>query len=195
LSDTAINQAKRYASEAGQNNIEFRVADAGPYIKSLDKNSMDGIFVLEMLFFHPEFMEILKQCVRVLKPGAILVASLRPQYYLALDLVKEGTLEGIPILLEKRSGQLFAGDVWFNWNTSKEIESLFTRDLGLKVIDLFGIGCCSGISGDSHASVALPSHLSQPDRDMLMQLETAVGHSLPDSGRYILVVSRKTPAC
>ena len=195
FSDSAINQAKRYALQAGQNNIEFHIADAGPYIRSLDKNSSDGIFVLEMLYFHADFQDILKQCVRVLKPDAVLIVSLRSQYFYALDLVKEGTLEGIPMLLEKRSGRLFAGDVWFNWNTSKEIESLFTRDLGLKVIDLFGIGCCSGISGDPHASVALPSHLSQPDRDVLMQLETAVGYSLPDSGRYIMVVSRKIPAC
>lgn len=191
LSETAINQATKYVSQAGLNNAEFLVSDAGAYMESLQDNCLNGIFILEMLYFHPKFMDILRQSMRALKPGGLLVTSLRSQYFWLLDLVKMKTLDKVPMLLKERSGRLFGGDVWFNWNTSTEARSLFAQELGAEVIDLFGIGCCSGIPGDPHAHISLPSHLSREDRDMLMKLEMNMGHLIPDSGRYILVVSRK----
>ena len=195
LAETAVNQARKYTSQAGLNNIEFHVSDAGAYMESLEDNGLDGIFILEMLYFHPKFMDILKKSMRALKPGGILVTSLRPQYFWLLALVMEGTLDKIPMLLKKRSGRLFGGDVWFNWNTSNETKVLFEEELGAEIIDLFGIGCCSGIQGDPHAHISLPSRLSKEDRDMLMKLEMNMGRLIPDSGRYILVVSRKPFDC
>ena len=61
-----------------------------------------------------------------------------------------------------------------------------------EIIDLTGIGCCSGIGGDPHASVIRPSQLDQGNRQKLMELEVGLGRNVPDAGRYMLAAAVKS---
>jgi hypothetical protein len=60
------------------------------------------------------------------------------------------------------------------------------------LVTLQGIGVASGIPGDSHDSIARPSMLDDSQRASLMKVELALGESVPDAGRYMLAIGRKT---
>ncbi len=191
LSDVAIGRAKAYASEAGVENVAFTVADIGDYIGAVADESFHGIVITEVLYFLPEQERVLREVKRALKANGVLILSVRSQLFYALATVQEGTFEATETLIDGRSGRLFGDDVWFNWNTSAEVRVFLTEELDLEVIDVFGIGCCSGIAGDPHARVARPSRLGTQDRAALMALELALGRAVPDSGRYMLAVGRQ----
>ncbi len=61
----------------------------------------------------------------------------------------------------------------------------------MELLELVGIGCCSGLEDDPFAGFARPSLLSENERNQLMRLETALGPMLPDAGRYLLAAARK----
>jgi hypothetical protein len=68
---------------------------------------------------------------------------------------------------------------------------LLIRDHGLDLLELCGIGVCSGIPGDPHDHIVQPSQLDSGEKDHLMRLELELGRSVPDAGRYMLTVARK----
>lgn len=193
LSDTAVEQARLYAAQHGVTNATFSASDIGGFIADLDDACADGIVITEVLYMTPDAPDILGQARRVLKPGGVLVASFRSQYFYALAMVDEGNFEAIPMLLDQRSGRLMGGDVWFNWHRADEIRAWLNDELGFEIVDMFGVGSCSGIAGDPHAPIARPSALSPEDRATLMKLELDLARRVPDAGRYILVVARRRP--
>jgi len=191
FSKTAVDQARRYASESGLFNIEYYVADILSFLKEKNSSSFDGILLLEVIFFLPEYRPVLKEIKRILKPGGLLFASFRSQYFDALYSVSKRNWNDVNIIMENRTGRLGDGDVYFTWQTSNEIISLMEKELKLEILNLCGIGSCSGIEGDPHASIARPSCLNKNERDMLMKLEVELANSVPDAGRYILSIARK----
>jgi len=68
---------------------------------------------------------------------------------------------------------------------------LFVNKYRLELLELRGLGVCSGIPGDPHDSICQPSQLTIEERDKLMELELELGKTVPDAGRYILAVLRK----
>ena len=194
LSETAVELAGFYAAQRGAENVTFSISDIVGFTAGLDDACADGIIITEVLLFTPDAPDILGQAKRLLKPGGVLVASFRSQYFYALAMADEGTFEAIPTLLNARTGRLMGGEVWFNWNSAEEVRAWLEDDLALTVEDMFGVGICSGIAGDPHASIARPSTLNPDDRGTLMDLELELGRRVPDAGRYILAVARKSSA-
>ena len=190
-SELAVEQARRHATAAGVRNLTFEVSDIGTFLRTVEDASIDGILLTEVLYFLPNPLSVLTECVRALKRGGVLVVSVRPQYFLALFLLQEGTFEAIPMLLRERSGRLLGDDLWLNWTIADEIRAQMTGELDLDVVDVCGIGLCTGIEGDPHAQIARPSSLRAEDRATLMRLELALGRTVPDAARYILAVGQK----
>ena len=65
-------------------------------------------------------------------------------------------------------------------------------DLNFKILNTCAIGCCSGIKGDPHSSIVRPSLLHEKEKEILMKLEIDLAESVPDAGRYMLCVVKKT---
>lgn len=191
LSDLAVDQARQYAAGAGINNASFFVSDVASYLAGLESESSSTILLAEILYFTPDAEDILVNAVRVLKTGGFLIASFRSQYFYALVLAQQGLYAKLDDLMECRSGRLLGGDVWFNWNSAAEVRDLLTSRLGLELLDLAGIGACSGIAGDPHAAVLRPAKLTEAERAQVMRAEMRLGRSVPDAGRYILAIGRK----
>lgn len=67
-------------------------------------------------------------------------------------------------------------------------------DLGLHLLNLRGIGVCSGIEGDPLAVIARPSQLSASEQERLMEIECAVAEDYAACGRYILATAERRQA-
>lgn len=191
LSAKAISQARNYATRDSVENIHFQVKSITDCLEDFNEYFADLIFFTEVTVFYPQWEEELPRIIRRLKPGGILVISFRSQYFNALALVRGRLWGGMKPVLQDRQGAIFGSSTIFTWQTSAEISSLLVERHGLELLDLRGIGVCSGIPGDPHDDICQPSQLSEAERMQLMKLELELGKTVPDGGRYILAVARK----
>lgn len=191
ISRQAINLARKYSEEQKIENAEYRICTISEALSPAASGSVDIVVMTEVTFFHPDWRSDLEEVKRVLRPGGIACIGFRPQYYDALCIVRGGMLEQSHMLLEQRRGNLYGGNVEFTWQTSSEIRKLFMEELEMNLLALSGIGCCSGIQEDPHASIVRPSMLDEHGRRDLMNLELSLGMALPDAGRYMLAIASK----
>jgi SAM-dependent methyltransferase len=191
ISGPAIIAARRNADKASLRNLEFRVESIERTLQSCATESQDVVMMTEVTFFFPEWQEQMTEIIRVLRPGALLLMSFRSQYFNALCLVRGRLWHNMGMLLEDRCGRIFDAQSEFSWQTSGDIRSLLTCDHRLALLELCGIGSCSGIAADPHDYIVRPSQLDCGEQDHLMKLELELGRSVPDAGRYILAVAQK----
>ena len=191
FSSRAIDQAEEYALKFGLSNIEYHAHEMLAFLRSKNSNSFDGAMFIEVVFFMPEYRSILQEIQRVLKPKGLLFASFRPQYFYALHSVNNRAFDDVDAVLHNRVGGLGGQNTHFTWQTSGDIKHLMENELQFELLDMYGIGCCSGLKGDPHEDIARPSLLSNDERKKLMEVEIAMARSVPDAGRYILSVALK----
>ncbi len=191
ISADAIAMAKNYAAKNSVNNIDFRVQEISCCLKSIGENFADIIFFTEVVFCYPDWKSVLPEIIKSLRPGDIIVMSFRSQYFNALSLVRNRLWSEIQTLLRLRIGSLLGSLTTFTWQTSDEIRSLLVTSYSLELLELRGIGVCSGIPADPHDYICCPSHLNEDEREVLMNLEIELGKSVPDGARYILALARK----
>lgn len=192
FSESAIEQAVKYAKEQNILNIDYKTAEIVSFLKTQKSNFYDGVFLIEVIFFFPDYQRALEEIYRVLKPGGILFVSFRSRYFSALHALQRNCWADIDTILEKRSGRLAGSDVCFTWQRSNEIPEILSATGEFEILTMAGIGCCSGIPGDPHEFICQPSLSDKEERQKLMKLELAVAESVPDAGRYILCVAKKT---
>lgn len=194
LSLPAVEQGRRNAVAAGIGNVSFVCSSLDRFVPELLPESYDLILLTEVSFFWPEWQGHLNRLVSALRPGGLLVGAFRPLYFNALCLVQQRRWRELDVLLSGREGYLFGPDVRFSWQTSNELNTIFTSQAGLTLELLTGVGVCSGIEGDPHAAVARPSLIPSHDRKYLQSLEFELGAAIPDAGRYMLAIGRRIPA-
>lgn len=190
LSAEAIAQARGYAVRNSIGNVDFRVQAIADCLANLSEKSVDAVLLTEVTFFYPNWKQDLPNIIHALKPDGILIISFRSQYFDALCLVRGRLWEEIDPVLQDRQGAIFGSSTVFTWQTSEEIRSLLVDGCGLELLELRGIGACSGIPGDPHDFISRPSQLSDDEKSQLMKLELELGKTVPDAGRYILAVAR-----
>jgi len=191
ISEQAIKQAEEYASEAGVHNVQFIVSDLFDYLKTLPDQSLDGVFFLEVVFFLPGFESALDEVARILKPGGFLFASFRSQYFNLLNIIQQGMWHSVDTIINKRSGAIRGGAVHYNWHTLSDLQQLLVDKLHFKILNICGIGLCSGIPGDPHSLITRPSGLNKEEAALLMKAEVALSDSVPEAGRYVLIGARR----
>ena len=191
ISAEAISQAKGYAAVSNVGNVEFHVRSVTDLLVDATENDADAILFTEVGIFYPGWHHDLSRISKTLKPGGIIMISVRPQYFDALCLIKDRMWTEVRTVMTERQGRIFGPSLVFTWQTSSELRSLLADSYGFEVLELFGVGVCSGIPGDPHASICEPVVVSSEERELLMQTELELGKSFPDGGRYILAVARK----
>ena len=189
LSSHAIDQARKYAGSL--NNIDFKAIDLFEYLQTIPDHTFDGIIMLEVIFFLPNYEKALAEAMRVLKPGGFFIGSFRPQYFNLLCCLQRGLWTSIDTILKERSGDIVGGGLRFNWHTVPELKIMMEKDLNLSVKHISGIGVCSGIPSDPHAQIIRPALLTQKEQQDLLKAEQQMGELLPEAGRYILIAARK----
>lgn len=190
ISEKAIHSAKQYSQEKMIENINFLTQDIEKTLEEFRSTTFDIIMMTEVTFFYPKWENQISRITSLLKPKGLLIMSFRSQYYNALSLVKNRIWDNIPLLLETRRGKIFNSPVEFSWQKSEDIRATMKAN-ELDLIELRGIGLCSGIPGDPHASIVRPSLLTKEEQNNLMKLELELGTYVPDAGRYMLAIARK----
>lgn len=191
LSAEAIEQAKQYASSHNFQNIHFAFQSIHDFLQTQSSRSVDAIMMTEVTFFYPQWKEDMFRFMQILKPGGIVIISFRSQYYDALWMARRKQFENVERLLNDRRGAILGSSTEYTWQQSHEIRQILSEEFKLEILEMFGVGACSGITGDPH-DYCKPDDLSKAERDLLMNLELAIGKSVPDGGRYILAIARKT---
>lgn len=193
LTPTAIERAQENLTARGLNNVVFRVSDLLPFLKSQPNESVDVILLIEVTFFLPSCDEVLREIARVLRPGGLLFASFRSQFFNLLQTIRARLWQSAEMALDHREGHLYGKPVWFTWQTPEDIRRLLA-DKGLRTRSLRGIGVCSGVYGDPLAHVARPSRLTPREHTQLMKIECASAEQYASTGRYILATAEKISA-
>jgi SAM-dependent methyltransferase len=192
LSPRALATATELNAQVSANAITLEEADIRSYVTKWEDDSIDLCLMTEVTIFMKDWIEVTEQIVRKLKPGGILAMSFRSQYFNGLLAARQREFTTLDTILKDRAGKLdAASQLEYTWQTSRELTKFFTDDLGVKILDLCGIGVSSGIPGDPHSSIARPSELDLGSQAMLMEFELAIGKHVPDAGRYIVVVAQK----
>ena len=186
----AIAKAGGYAREQGLSNVEFHEADALVFVQALLDASFDVVLMTEVAFFLPTYREVLKEVHRVLRPGGVLLASFRSQYFNLLYSIRARDWESARLAIGSREGHWGGGPTWFSWHTEADISQLLS-EIGFTNIHLRGIGVCSGIEGDPLSVIARPSQLSASEQERLMEIECAVAEQYAACGRYILATAKR----
>lgn len=192
LSQPALDRAAASADHAKLTNVKWVRAPLDQVAATLEPRSYDVIVFTEVSFFWPDWAMHFPRMAAAIRPGGLVIASFRSQYFDALCVAQNRLWDKVEMVLAQRRGQVFGGATEFSWQRSNEIGALMNADASLELQLLAGVGVCSGIEGDPHATVARPSTLDEGERTRLMALERAMGPLVPDAGRYVLAIARKT---
>jgi ubiquinone/menaquinone biosynthesis C-methylase UbiE len=191
ISKKAIDKAIFTAKQDGLENISYHHCDINEFILSEKTKSSDLIVCTEVFFFLPNWEKTLKEISRVLRPGGILLLSFRPTYYNLLFCIKHNFWDDIDKIIYKRSGMIMGSNTTYTWQTSVEINNFIVNELNMELLEIFGVGSCSGIFRDPNYEISSPDKLSEHERSYLMKAEIFAGKNNPDSGRYLLAIARK----
>lgn len=192
LSEKAIFQARENAARDSLGNIDFQAGTIADCVEHLGAVAVDVVLLTEVTIFYPNWEQDFPRILRTLKPGGILMISFRSQYFEALCVARSRLWKSVESVLQDRQGAILGSSTVFTWQTSAEIRTLLSETHGLELLELHGIGACSGIPGDPHDHICRPSQLGEGERELLMRLELELGKSVPDGGRYVLAVARKS---
>src|SRR5712664_803301 len=190
LTSGAVVQAEQYASAQAVHNVTFVNRDAVEFVREAPDSSADAIVFTEVTFFMPAYREALKDFKRLLKPGGVSFVAFRSQYYDLLQLASTHSWENAKRCLAEREGNIYGGPLGFAWQTVEDIHRQLD-DVGLRILQLFGIGVLSGIECDARSAIIQPSRLSPQDQRGLMEVECAAAEKYAECGRYILTIAER----
>ncbi len=187
----SIEAARGHAASASLTNVDFAQGDLLEFLLDQSSESFAGALFVEVGYQVFDLPRHVEQLRRILRPGGLLLASFRTQYYLALLGVMQRDWQLAKTVLRSRSGQLQALG-WQNWHSARDAVALLEEG-GFGEVEVGGLGLCSGIAGDPLAAVARPSTMGAADLDGLAFVETELAASHPDIGRYLLASAVRTP--
>ncbi len=190
INEDAIKKAHVIAKSNRLSRIIFKNSDVRDFLKAAGDNEYNAVLFLEAVYMMGPADGIFEEIFRILKPGGIAAVSYRAPFYNVLEASRLRYWKGVDIAVKKRSGNVFGGDMYFTWNSHKEMEERLSS-IGFIVETSCGIGCLSGLGSDPYATVARPSRLSLLEKEALLKAELEAGDEFKDNGRYILTIVRK----
>lgn len=176
----------------GLKNVETHEADAASYSSGLAPASLDMALCCEVLYNVPEWKAVLSSLSKALKPGGVLVVSLRSRWFELQRAAAAKDMKSARAARDGRQGRFGGGDAWSCWHTPEEAAQAVT-EAGLAVERVAGIGVLSGLPDDPAGRILSPSRLAEDERGVLFELESSLASEYAGQGRYIAVVARRKP--
>lgn len=191
VAPAAIESLRAYAGERGLANVDAHVADSAEFLDACEAGSVDLALFTEVSFWMERrtFERTMAGLARVVRPGGVLAASFRPQFYNLALLTSERDLAGARLVRDRRSGRIRDDAVEYTWHAVGDVEAELAS-LGFELERLAGIGVLSGIPGDPCVLVR-PSALSAEERAALLDLELSLAERYATHGRYVFAVARR----
>ncbi len=191
LSEPAITQAREYAkTEEVENRCLFENSEALQWTMALEPETQDVIFLNEVIFYARDYLSLIEEAFRILKPGGLAFISFRSRYFNLAHAVNNGWFDKIDSLTQTNQGKVFGNDLTFSWHDCEDAEKILFEN-GFSIKKSVGIGIFSGLPGDPMAKWCEPSELSDQDQNKLFELEISVAEKFKNNGRYILFVASK----
>ena len=190
FSKKIIEQAEKTLKDTKQD-YSFTVEDILSFLNTVDDNSIDVIFLLEVIYMHPEADKIIGLLPKKLKNSGLVFLSTRSRIYCVQSLLKSGLYASVKTVLENNSGDIYRTGAVLNWTNSREFCKRIKKLGGLDIVSINGIGVCSGIPDDPLEFICEPKQLSDAERKILQDSERSLGKAHPDFGRYILFAIKK----
>jgi SAM-dependent methyltransferase len=183
LSHQAIDSARQYAREEGLE-IDFLPGSIEEHISHFRPESFDSVISTEVLYMVKDYEKDVADLIGLLKPGGLLVLSLRPRLFYALLFLLNRRMEEARRLV--LNDERYINNGALNCQNRTEMTSLLERN-GIGQIEMKGIGILSGIPGDPQACFAIPTEFDHGERDSLFEMEIRLGDEFQESGRYVLL--------
>jgi SAM-dependent methyltransferase len=185
ISGEAIRMARAYAGEEGVT-VDWIEGDLSSLRAAHPGRLFDCILCTEVLYMAEDPVPLLQELLGFLRPGGILLLSLRTRYYYLLSRVKGRDWPSASLVAKGSSGEL--DGLPFNWHTKPGAEAMLSR-LGLRAIRFRGIGICSGIPGDPLGAICIPSKLDPGEQDALRDIELLLAEEYAGNGRYLYIAA------
>ncbi len=183
LSERAIEAAKQNAQRAAVT-PRLLAGDLNEALPAFGPGTFDCVISTEVLYLLENYEELISHMVRLLRPGGLLIISLRTKLFYAMLFVMRRDLKKAAGLIV--DGNNFFNDRWLNCQGADEMVELLSRN-HLREIEAKSIGVMSGISGDPQSIFAIPSQLNEEERELLLKMEIALGETIHENARYILL--------
>lgn len=180
--------AIRHSGAPEAANISCFDREISAFLKDAKDRSYDCVICTEVTYMLKNYDEVISGLARVLKPGGLLVLSVRPKLFYLLDRIRNNDFENALHVCRNNDGH--AKKWFFNWYCADELKRELAA-LGISDIQCFGIGVCSGIEGDPQAEICRPSKLGDAQKARLLEVEMQLAPLYPDHGRYILAIGKK----
>lgn len=192
LSEPAITQARKYSRTEGvEDRCFFENVEALQWTKALGPGTQDIIFLNEVIFYAQEYLSLIEESFRILKPGGLAFISFRSRYFNLAHVLKNKAFHKIRQVLESNQGELFGEGLTFSWHDQSESSQILSQ-YGFEEMDTLGIGIFSGIPGDPMSDWCSPSSLDSDQRETLFELEKKTAREYANTARYILSIVTKT---
>jgi 2-polyprenyl-3-methyl-5-hydroxy-6-metoxy-1,4-benzoquinol methylase len=187
ISPEAIGRADENAREAGVT-VSWHAGGMESLPGAFTGESFDVILCTEVLYMAEDPVPLLTGLLGYLRPGGILLLSLRTRYYYLLKAVRERDWPVARMVAGGTSGSL--GGIGFNWHTEESAAALLAA-AGARPVRCRGIGISSGIPGDPLAAICTPSDLPPADQQALGEIELLLAGEYAGNGRYLYIAAEK----
>lgn len=181
-SGVGLRRARRHASEAPAE-LELVRADLAQWLPRRPAADFDVVLCAEVLYLRENHRQILRELIRVLRPGGLCFISHRPTGYYLAEAFQRKDWDAVRLLLSKKEGTLFGS--YYNWQDREDLESLYPS-LGVQLIGIRPIGWLSWLA-------VKPDDLPEPAQELLLQADLSRRAEADASGRYLLAIGRKSP--
>lgn len=188
FTSAAIETAIKNAAQSNVS-INFIIGDIEHDLDRLSTSKFDCIISTEVLYMVENYKNVISNLSSLLNRGGLLILSLRPRMFYVMHSLMHGKIKEAHNILINGENYIKGGSL--NCHSLEEIREIFSK-LGFEVISVAGIGVLSGIEGDPQALFALPSSLTEGERELLFEMELDAGIAHPENSRYILACGLKS---
>lgn len=190
----SLRIAKEHAEKVGVE-IDTHDGDFAKVLVQFEDESFDAAMSLEALYTTKDRTGVMRELVRVLRPGGLLFVTHRTRFYYLMQALAKGAIDDALLITQASEGRLLKKlhRIYYNWQSKAEIEILYEQ-LGLTIREMTGIGPYSGCESDPKAAVCDPGELSDSERATLKEVELAADPETMMASRYVLVAAQKAAA-
>ena len=182
-----IKRAEAHARQAGVS-CHFLAGDGFRHIRKLNPDSFDLVLCTEVLYQCPDFPDLIRDLVRVLRPEGLLATSHRTRFFYLTRAIREKDFETARLLLDQSEGRIW--NSYFNWQTPQELKHLY-HELGLDLLLLRPIGVFTGNGEEGMAGICDLGQIADTKKEILFDIEAQESDEFAAIGRYLLAIGRK----
>ena len=171
----------------------FAVGDLYRELRKLDSETFSVVLCLEVLYTCPDYLEILREFRRILRPGGVVCVSLASRRFLLTSMLRRRNFDGAKVVCMQSEGVLRLSRIptYYRWATSEDCRKLLAS-MGFRVQHVDPILRFCGTGNDGMAGVFdLESVESEAEVEKLFRIEMEALPKIADEGKYIYVSARK----